>query len=77
MERIAGEVESLHLGIADLDTLLGSALVEQTLDFEARVRRDGAEQLNPRAVKGRARQFWVICQNRRCSSVFHFEVPGG
>ena len=28
-------------------------------------------------VKGLPRQFWVMWQNRRCSILFHFEVPGG
>src|SRR5688572_18792969 len=30
-----------------------------------------------RLVKGRARQFCVIWQKRRCSILFHLEVPGG
>src|SRR4051794_28908361 len=30
-----------------------------------------------RLVKGRARQFCVIWQKRRCSILFHFDVPGG
>ena len=30
-----------------------------------------------RLVSGRPRQFWVMWQNRRCSILFHFDVPGG
>jgi hypothetical protein len=30
-----------------------------------------------RSTSGRDRQFWVMWQNRRCSILFHFEVPGG
>jgi hypothetical protein len=30
-----------------------------------------------RLVSGRPRQFCVMWQNRRCSILFHFEVPGG
>src|ERR1700677_625067 len=29
-----------------------------------------------RLVRGRPRQFCVIGQNRRCSILFHFDVPG-
>jgi hypothetical protein len=28
-------------------------------------------------VNGRPRQFIVICENSRCSILFHLEVPGG
>ncbi len=28
-------------------------------------------------VRGRPRQFMVMCENSRCSILFHFEVPGG
>ena len=28
-------------------------------------------------VRGRPRQFMVMCENSRCSILFHLEVPGG
>jgi hypothetical protein len=28
-------------------------------------------------VSGRPRQLRVMCENSRCSILFHFEVPGG
>ena len=28
-------------------------------------------------VSGRPRQFMVMWENSRCSTLFHFEVPGG
>jgi hypothetical protein len=28
-------------------------------------------------VSGRPRQFIVIWENSRCSTLFHFDVPGG
>src|SRR5258707_6272157 len=30
-----------------------------------------------RSTSGRPRQVWVMWQNRRCSILFHFDVPGG
>src|SRR5262245_6302914 len=37
MERVAGDVEGSHLGVADLDAFLVGALVEHALDLEALV----------------------------------------
>ena len=28
-------------------------------------------------VRGLPRQFMVMCENNRCSILFHFDVPGG
>ena len=33
MERVAADIEGIHLGIADLDALLVGALVENAFDF--------------------------------------------
>jgi hypothetical protein len=43
---MACDVETLHLGIADLDPLLVAARVECTLDFQTGLCRDGADQLD-------------------------------
>src|SRR5262245_1934890 len=46
MERIAGDVEGGHLGVADLDAFLVGALVEQAFDLEAGLGGRGADQLD-------------------------------
>ena len=35
------------------------------------------ERMTSWLVRGRPRQFRVICENSRCSILFHLEVPGG
>jgi hypothetical protein len=46
MERVAGDVEALHLGVADLDALLVGARVEGTFDFQSGFGRGRADQLD-------------------------------
>jgi hypothetical protein len=46
MERVAGDVEGLHLGIADLDALFVGARVERAFDFQSGFGRSGADQLD-------------------------------
>ena len=46
MERVAGNVERLHLRIADLDALLVSSRVERTLDFQAGLGRRRRDQFD-------------------------------
>ena len=79
MELIAGDVEALHLGIADFDALLIGARVERAFDLEPGLGRGCADQLDhgETIVSGRPRQFCVMWQNSRCSILFHFDVPGG
>ena len=79
MERVACDVERLHLGIADLDALLVGPRVERTLDFQAGLGRRRGDQFDDgqSSVRGRPRQVCVMWQNRRCSILFHFDVPGG
>ena len=79
MELIAGDVEGLHLGIADFDALLVAARIEGALDVQAGLCGGRADQLDhgQRSVSGRPRQFCVMWQNSRCSILFHFDVPGG
>jgi hypothetical protein len=79
MERVASDVEGGHLGIADLDALLIGALVENAGDLEAGlvVVAPISSTTASRSVSGRPRQFCVMWQNRRCSILFHFDVPGG
>jgi len=36
MELIAGDVEGVHFGVADLDAFFISSLIERALDLEAR-----------------------------------------
>jgi len=52
MERVAGDVESLHLGVADLDALLVSALIEDALDLQACLGGRRADQLHHREAIG-------------------------
>ena len=46
MELIAGDVEAVHLGFADLDALLIAARVECALDFQTGLGRRRADQLD-------------------------------
>src|SRR5271170_4524944 len=46
MERVAVDVEGLHLGIANLDALLVGARVERTLDLQASLGRGRRDQLD-------------------------------
>src|SRR5271156_2360048 len=46
MERVAVDVEGLHLGIANLDALLVGARVERTLDLQASLGRGRRNQLD-------------------------------
>src|SRR5271155_4228265 len=46
MERVAIDVEGLHLGIANLDALLVGARVERTLDLQASLGRGRRDQLD-------------------------------
>ena len=79
MELIGGDVEAPHRGVADFDALLIAARVERAFDLEpasvvvAPINSTTAR----RSVSGRPRQFCVMWQNRRCSILFHFDVPGG
>ncbi len=79
MERIAGDVEGVHFGVADLDAFFIGSLVERAFDLEARLCRRRADEFDDGdTIRQRpARQFCVIWQNRRCSILFHFDVPGG
>ena len=80
MERVACDVERLHLGIADLDALLVGPRVERTLDFQAGLGRRRGDQFDDgQSVRQgpAAPSLRVMWQNRRCSILFHFDVPGG
>src|SRR5271163_575505 len=46
LERVAVDVEGLHLGIANLDALLVGARVERTLDLQASLGRGRRNQLD-------------------------------
>src|SRR6266702_2235206 len=46
MERVAADVEALHLGIADPDALLVGARIERALDLQAGLGRRRADQLD-------------------------------
>ena len=83
MERIAGDVEALHLGRLDADALLVGPLIERAFDLEAGLRRvfvvvaPISSTTAIRLSSGWPRQFCVMWQNMRCSILFHFDVPGG
>lgn len=56
------------------------ALVEVGLDFQAGPGGGGGDQLDDDPVGGEGslpRQFSVMKLKRRCSILFHLEVPGG
>jgi hypothetical protein len=46
MERIAGDVERVHLAVGDLDAFLVGSFIEHTLDLESGFRRRRADQLD-------------------------------
>ena len=79
MKLIASDVEALHRGFADLDALLVDPRVERAFDLETCLGVVAAmsSTMVARSVSGRPRQFCVMRQNRRCSILFHFDVPGG
>ena len=55
MERIARDVESLHLGVADLDAFLIGPRIKGAFDLETHVRGSGADQLDDRdAIRQRS-----------------------
>src|SRR6516165_9280536 len=46
MERVAADIEGIHLSIADLDALLVGALVENAFDFQSRLGRGCRNQFD-------------------------------
>src|SRR5271163_101205 len=46
MERIAGDVEGVHFGVADLDAVFIGSLVERASDLEARLCRRRADEFD-------------------------------
>jgi hypothetical protein len=48
MERIAGDVQRLHLGIGDLDTSFIGSRIEHTLDFQTGLCRSCPNQFDDR-----------------------------
>src|SRR3954468_19743988 len=82
VELVALDVEARHLLVANLDPLriaprVQHAVTQSTVSplvvVVAAIRSTTAAWL----MSGRPRQVWVMWQNKRCSIVFHFEVPGG
>jgi hypothetical protein len=79
MECVALDVEHHHLGMADFDTLFVGGGVERAFDLQAGLGGRRGNQLDHgHAIdEGHPRQVCVMWQNKRCSILFHFEVPGG
>jgi hypothetical protein len=79
MECVALDVERLHLGIADFDALFVGRGIERALDLQAGLVVVAAISWTTamRSTSGRPRQICVMWQNKRCSILFHFDVPGG
>ena len=50
MERVAADIEGIHLGIADLDALLVGALVENAFDLQSRLGRGCRNQFDDRGA---------------------------
>jgi hypothetical protein len=74
VEALAGDGEGTHFGLLDLDALSSSqAIFRPVLVVVAAI----SSTMAARLVSGWARQFCEIWQNRRCSILFYFEVPGG
>jgi len=79
MKLVALEVDGSQLGVRDHDPLRVAALVEAGVDLEAGARGGRGNQVDDHLVGDQrlARQFFEMKLNRRCSILFHFEVPGG
>src|SRR6516162_3352800 len=79
VEGVASYRQFCHFGGGDLDAFLVGPRIEYALDLQARLRCGGADQLDDGdPIHQRfSSQFWVMWQKRRCSILFHFEVPGG
>ena len=79
MEEVAFDVEGSHFGVADSDALFIGVGIEFAADRQGRLGRGRCNQFDDcdRLVSGRPRQFCVMWQNRRCSILFHLDVPGG
>jgi hypothetical protein len=67
------------VGLGDRDPGGVGAGVQVGLDPQPGAVRAAAMVLTTTSwlVSGLPRQFIVICENSRCSILFHFEVPGG
>ncbi len=85
MERVAGDVESFHLGVGDFDALLVGVCIECALDAQSGrgcCRRDqfddgqsvGERSASPRLRDGAEQSMLPPDQVR---GLFHFDAPGG
>jgi hypothetical protein len=79
MECVALDVERLHLGIAYFDTPFVGGGVERAFDLQADFGGSRGNQLDHgHAIdEGHPRKVCLMWQNKRCSILFRFEVPGG
>ena len=79
MKLTASDVDGLELGVRHLDLVRVGALVEPGVDLKPGAGRGAGDQVDDRLQRDRGlpRQFIVMNENRRCSILFHFEVPGG
>ena len=89
MELIAGDVEGLHLGLADPDALAVGARVERAVDFQAGLGRGGADQLDHGEASGERPAAPVLRDVAeqpvlppdqvldQVRGLCHFDVPGG
>ncbi len=79
MERVAREIDVTQLIVGDL--LVGGIVgsVECGLDAQAGTCGGVLKQVDYdlMADEGTAAPVWVMCENRRCSILFHLLVPGG
>jgi len=79
MERIAFDVERRHFCIADLDAFFVRVGVEFAANSQALLGCGRRDQLDDRRLARERPTAPVLrdMQNRRCSILFHFDVPGG
>ena len=78
MECVALDVERLDLGIADFDTPFVGGGVERAFDLQADLGGSRGNQLDHgHTIDERRPRQVARCGNKRCSILFHFEVPGG
>ena len=83
MKRVRLEAETCHLFVGYLE--LGRVLsrVQTRLDLQTATRFGGGDEIDDDLVtsewlvSGCPRQFMAMCENKRCSILFHLLVPGG
>jgi len=79
MERVASDVEALHLGLADFDAFLVGPGIERAFDFEAGLRCGCSDQLDHSGAISEGSTSPVLrdVTEHPVLDLVPFDVPGG